>query len=172
MKILVIHPADPTTDFLKDVYSELDCKIISKTISRSKLKRAILQHDKIIMLGHGTKDGLIGSSGSTIIDSRLVYLLRNKQCVYIWCNAVDFVKKYKLKGFATGMIISEYEEALDYCIDTSGIQIRESNELFASTLKKHIKATSKLMFGRFLYDFHHEHNEIVDFNADNIFYLK
>lgn len=172
MKTLVIHPTDPTTDFLKEVYADIDCKIITKKLSRSKLKRAMLQHDKIIMLGHGTKDGLVDATGTPIIDSKIVYLLRYKYCVYAWCNAIDFVKKYKLKGFATGMIISDHEEALDYCIDTSGIQIREANELFASILKKHIKCTSKLLFGRFLYDFHHEHNEIVDFNADNIFYLK
>ena len=52
MQTLVIHPADITTDFLNMIYQKLDCTIITGRISKSKLKRTIKQHDRIIMLGH------------------------------------------------------------------------------------------------------------------------
>jgi hypothetical protein len=54
-------------------------------------------------------EGLIGF-GDAFND--YVYLLRDKIGVYIWCNANVFVEKYGLKGFYTGMIISEYEESV------------------------------------------------------------
>jgi len=111
MKTLVIHPKDSTTDFLKVIYSEKDWTIIDdNNISTSKLKENIKSHDRIIMLGHGSDKGLFGQN-RLIINSNLVYLLKDKNCVCIWCNADEFVKKYKLNGFYTGMIISDYDEA-------------------------------------------------------------
>jgi hypothetical protein len=58
--------------------------------------------------------------------SNYVYLLRDKIGVYIWCNANVFAEKYGLKGFYTGMIISEYEEALYECVNTTYHEIEEN----------------------------------------------
>ena len=74
MKTLVIHPSDVTTDFLKVIYSDLDCTIINTNISHSKLKQLIKENDKIVMLGHGTEEGLLGFK-RFVINSQLVYLL-------------------------------------------------------------------------------------------------
>ena len=90
MQTLVIHPKDETTDFLSVIYADKDWTVVNTRPSKSKLKELIKSHDRIIMLGHGTKDGLIIMEGAYnyhfLIDSSLVYLLREKDCVCIWCN--------------------------------------------------------------------------------------
>ena len=111
MKTLVIHPEDYTTRFLTVIHEgHDDWTVITHDVSHKVLKEQIKKHDRIIMLGHGTGWGLLGH-GRFVIDSSLVYLLREKDCVCIWCNANDFVEQYGLKGFYTGMIISEMDEA-------------------------------------------------------------
>ena len=80
--------------------------MININVSKKVLKEQIKSHDRIVILGHGTEKGLLGFN-RYIIDSTWIYLLREKNCVCIWCNANVFVKKYNLKGFYTGMIISE-----------------------------------------------------------------
>jgi hypothetical protein len=68
----------------------------------------------------------------------MVYLLRQKECVCIWCNADKFVERYKLKGFYTGMFISEVEEAKYFKIDTSQEAVDYSNDLFANLVNRYI----------------------------------
>ena len=110
MKVLIIHPKDKTTDFLIKSYNS-DFTIIRTELSDTLLKKLIRSHDVIIMMGHGTEEGLIGF-GRTYIGSDFVDELRKKFCICIWCYASDFAKKYKLKTmFSTGMFISEMEEA-------------------------------------------------------------
>ena len=60
MKTLIIHPKDVTTDMLCLVDRDMNCTIIRNNLPNSELKRLITEHDRIIMLGHGTEDGLIG----------------------------------------------------------------------------------------------------------------
>lgn len=142
MKTLVIHPKDKTTDFLSSIYDGKDWNVITENPSNSLLKSQIKNHDRIVMLGHGTQYGLIGHK-RLIINSTLVYLLRDKITVCIWCNADQFVKKYDLKGLYTGMIISEYEEALDWSIyQPDDRDILTSNLLFAKAVSKSIDLDS------------------------------
>ena len=163
MKTLVIHPKDSTTDFLTGIYSDKNWTVINTNTSKKILKEQIKTHDKIVMIGHGTKFGLLGFN-RLVIDSTWVYLLREKECVCIWCNADLFVLKYGLNGFYTGMIISEYEEALDYSIQTNSDDILQSNLLFADSLKK-----------SFNVDEIKEHyksdiNAVIMFNMQNLYY--
>ena len=163
MKTLVIHPKDSTTDFLTGIYIDKNWTVINTNTSKKILKEQIKTHDKIVMLGHGTKFGLLGFN-RLVIDSTWVYLLREKECVCIWCNADLFVLKYGLNGFYTGMIISEYEEALDYSIQTNSDDILQSNLLFADSLKK-----------SFNVDEIKEHyksdiNAVIMFNMQNLYY--
>ena len=42
MKTLLIHPADPTTDFIKDFYADnIDWTIVNDLPSKSKLKKLV-----------------------------------------------------------------------------------------------------------------------------------
>lgn len=145
MKTLVIHPKDSTTDFLSAIYADRGWDVINTNCSKSHLCSQIKSHDRIILMGHGTDQGLIGY-GHYVIDSRVVYLLRDpqKSYIFIWCNSDLFVQKYKLKAFHTGMIISEYEEALYYCVPVHNLMLDESNKLLAEAFRLSIESTNML----------------------------
>lgn len=135
MKTLVIHPKDNSTFFLAQSYLSLDATVVTDVnVSKSKLKELIKTHDKIIMMGHGTKDGLIATK-RFVIDSSFVYLLRDKISICVWCNANEFFYKYKLKGYATGMVVSEIDEGYYYGVNCTYKEINDSNQLFGKSLK-------------------------------------
>ena len=169
MKTLVIHPSDSTTDFLSEIYKDTDWTIINSYVSKSFLIQAIKAHSRVVMLGHGTDKGLFDiNKKGFIIDSTLVYLLREKECVCIWCDADQFVVKYKLGGLHTGMIISEVDEAQTFCNDPFSIeQIDTSNNLFANLIKNLINKTFDITLIEQLYDI--KDNPIIQFNKQNIY---
>jgi len=166
MKTLVIHPKDSTTDFLCEIYKDKDWTVINTNTSKKVLKEQIKEHDRIVMLGHGTEKGLLGFN-KFVIDSTWVYLLRDKNCVCIWCNADEFVMKYGLKGFYTGMIISEYEEAIICCVPTNSQWIAESNTDFALAIKNSINDENMLEKAKILYE---GNSSVVEFNRNNLYY--
>lgn len=166
MKTLVIHPKDPSTDFLSIIYKDKDWNIITDPkISKRKLRYHIKIHDRIIMLGHGNEFGLVHNN-RYLIDSTYVYLLREKECVCIWCNADQFVKKYNLIGLYSGMIISEIDEAYLYSVRTSIDDIEKSNELFANVISKYIDNKDINMIKS---EYNSDVCEVIKFNNENIF---
>jgi len=172
MKTLVIHPEDPTTHFLDAVYIETDWTIVTDNLIRkSKLVELISNHDRIIMLGHGTGHGLIGKS-RYMIDPTYVYLLRDKDLVCMWCNADLFVELYGLKGFYTGMIISEDMEA-EYCkVPYAEGHVNESNVLFTKALTESIQNTPKDMYQKMREIYvPSPNNEVMEYNAKRLYYL-
>ena len=178
MKTLVIHPKDDSTDFLSVIYAEKGWTIITDpTTSKKIIKEQIKAHDRIIMLGHGTELGLVAITKREnnwdyayrfIIDSALVYLLREKDCVCIWCNADQFVEKYKIKGFYSGMIISEVDEAYLYGIRPSDKDLTQSNTLFAESIKLSIESENILSEIKAAYD--STTNPVILFNKQNIYH--
>jgi hypothetical protein len=166
MKTLVIHPADRSTDFLKKIYEGKDWTVIfDNTICRSReqITKLIKDHDRIIMMGHGHPGGLF----FTCIDSSMVYLLREKECVCIWCNADKFVEKYGLKGFYTGMFISEVGEASYYGIKATRDEIDYSNNLFASKLNECID--SENVWGSII-ESYRSNDLVIQFNNARLYY--
>lgn len=177
MKTLVIHPQDPSTDFLIPVYKDRDWKVLnSPRISSKILKDSIKEADRIIILGHGNEWGM-GAMNSKrtefdrfLIDSNLVYLLRTKILIGIWCNADKFFRKYDLRGLYTGMIISEEDEANMFCLfPYTDKDIEESNSLFTESLKQGIlEEDFKLSTILDIYD-SESRNPIIDYNYQRIF---
>lgn len=168
MKTLVIHPKDPSTDFLCEIYSDKDWTIVNSHKSKSQLKGLIKSHDRIVMLGHGSEDGLFDLLNKRlVIDSTWVQMLREKLCVSIWCNANVFFEKYKLKGFYTGMIISEIDEAYSNSVSFGDNMIIESNKLFSTSIKESIDTDDFLTNTKLKYDL--DNNAIVDFNKNKLF---
>lgn len=167
MKTLVIHPLDSSTEFLSEIYDDMDWTIIKDNkISKSNLKKTIKVHDRIIMMGHGSENGLFGDK-KMMIDSSFVYLLKEKNIICIWCNADSFAKKYNLKGIFTGMIISDYEEALLFCFyDFTSKQIEESNSLFSGSIKKTIN--NQDFINEMKLNYCSDNNAIIQFNQQNI----
>jgi len=141
MKRLIIHPDDRSTDFLKPIYSQLkNTTIIPGGLRRQlEIHELIQSHDQVVMLGHGFTDGLLSVNqfglNPFIIDARCAkYLSEKESNIFIWCYASDFVRKHKLKGYCSGMFISEELEALYHNVDATEDQINLSNDLFAFAL--------------------------------------
>lgn len=176
MKTLVIHPDDRSTDFLKGIYVNLNATVLI-TGTKEQVNEEITKHDRIMMMGHGSPFGLFGINRFTggngfVIDYSTVELLRNKENVFIWCNADQFVKRHELKGLYSGMFISEVGEA-DIC-GLPGVPqetVDESNDSFAQLLGevtnlpvrdayKHVSSKYKLLA---------ENNPVANYNSQRLY---
>ena len=85
MKNHVIHPKDPSTDFLSPIYALLKNKTVidGGVCINSELRKLIENHDRVIMLGHGTPNGLMSfgqfpEAGFHIVDESMTDLLKSK----------------------------------------------------------------------------------------------
>jgi hypothetical protein len=145
MKTLIIHPQDPTTTFLTGIYQKLANKtVVTGGITKDELRKHILDHDRVICCGHGSPAGLFSvgqfpGAYPYIVDDSMAESLRNKDCIFIWCYAEQFVLRIRITGFYTGMFISEVSEAIWYDFDDIydlDILIEESNYGFAETVAR------------------------------------
>lgn len=152
-KTLIIHPKDNSTDFLNIIYSKMEnITLVTGGISKTEVNELIESHDRIMMMGHGCPTGLFSvgqfsRSGALIIDYQTVPLLAEKDdSVFIWCNADLFVERFNLKGFYSGMFISEVGEAR-YCglPGTEQDQVDESNYGFCEIVSKYINEDKKTL---------------------------
>lgn len=142
-KILVIHPKDETTDFLKPVYEGLGAEVITDPADRNAwdIAAAITGADTILLMGHGSPEGLWDmKKGDVVIGKWFSKFLRKKNCIGIWCHADEFFKNEGLHGFCTGMFISESDEAFAYQCPASEKQIANSNAKFVAVLKESFKS--------------------------------
>ena len=152
MKTLVIHPHDASTDFLSPIYIGLDnVTLVTDSWSQSQIQEAIQTHDQVMMMGHGGPGGLFSMGqfptnspfASYVIGTSMVEALSQKDNnIFIWCNADQFVTRHGLKGFYTGMFISETGEAA-YCglPRTSQDMVDESNHGFVKILGEALQGT-------------------------------
>ena len=154
MKTLIIHPKDESTHFLDIVYNPIPNKtIITGGVSQNKLIKLIEEHDRVMMCGHGSPHGLfsVGQFPDTkgyVIGSNMVKTLSKKDnSIFIWCNADQFVNYHKLKGFYSGMFVSEVGEAY-YCglPGTEQDSVDESNYGFVNMLSECINETQEVMY--------------------------
>ena len=166
MKTLIIHPEDYSTSFLDIVYAPIENKtVVTGGISKSEVNELIREHDRVMMMGHGSPNGLfsVGRFSGTnglIIDHTTVSLLKEKDnSVFIWCWASDFVKNNNLRGFSSGMFISEVGEAIhcgryDQTVDdllkiklSTVVQeeVDESNYGFCNIIAKYINEDKELI---------------------------
>jgi hypothetical protein len=136
MSTLIIHPSDTSNRFSEtDLCVPIPNKtIITGGVTKTELRELIKNHDRIIMLGHGSPWGLMSVgqfcyNGNYIVDLTMVDLLsRKKDNIYIWCHAYKFVQDNQLMGFFSDMFISEISEANYYGFwDLEQHTIDESN---------------------------------------------
>lgn len=111
-KTLCIHKSDPTTTMLSQIYEGKGWDVITDphSISKDVLNDLIDAHDRIVMLGHGTGYGLIGSIGPEQAPH-----LKDKKLFALWCNADSYCNRYlsgKTGFFACGNMPSDDHEAL------------------------------------------------------------
>ena len=180
MKTLVIHAEDSSTDFLCPIYQTIEDKtVLRKGVSKNEISEQIKIHDRIIMLGHGSPDGLFSvgqfeTDNSFIIDYKLIHLLAEKdENIYIWCHAKEFVEKFNLKGFYTGMFVSEIIEAL-YCYLPLVNQevVDESNDGFSSILSKYVNHPKSVIYNKTIeeYQLIANRNYVATYNIERLYY--
>ena len=180
MTNLIIHPADTSTDFLKPIYANItDATILNSGVGKGQVAKLISEHDRIIMMGHGSPSGLFSCAkfgdndySGFVIDYKMVPLLRDKECIAIWCNADKFMNQHELNGFYSGMFISEVGEA-KYCglPDTILETVTVSNNYFAqivgevineplSVIYEHVMDNYGLLLGL---------NSVASYNYDRLY---
>lgn len=180
MKTLIIHPNDGSTSFLDIVYNDVPNKtVITKNAPRENLIYLMKTHDRVMMMGHGSPRGLFSVGAfrgklGMVIDQEFVKILKEKDnSVFIWCNADKFVEKYNLRGFYTGMFVSEVGEAM-YCGLSSFVNqddVDESNLGFCNIMAQAINEDQEVL---------HEHvkkwygrmatwNEVAEYNCDRLY---
>ena len=166
-KTLVIHPSDRSTDFLKLIYKDKDYDVISdrEDLTDSNLRKAIEEHDRIIMLGHGTPHGLI----YTPINHAYGKLLASKETITIWCNSDMYALQHGLKGFHTGMIISEVMEAKYVlgCAPLNEKETLENMERFAKVVGRCIEKTPREM-QKYIWKHYKGEDMVTQFNRSRI----
>ena len=179
MKTLVIHAEDSSTDFLCPIYQTIEDKtVLRKGITKKDVAEQIKIHERVLMLGHGSPDGLFSvgqfeTNNSLIIDSSLITLLAEKEeNIYIWCHANKFVERYNLNGFYTGMFVSEILEAL-YC-DLPLVEqkvVDESNDAFSSIVSKYVNETKSVLYKKVLeeYQIIANRNKVAAYNIERLF---
>lgn len=179
MSVLILHPEDISTNFLKPLYAPIQDKtVITGGVNKMQLRQLIKEHDRVIMLGHGSPWGLLNVGrfpdvGSYVIDYSFCDLLSaQKENIFIWCHANLFVKQHGLAGFNSGMFISEVGEA--FCLEfyvADGNLIKESNEGFASIVSRNIHRPLHNLYKNVLQEYSAlaRSNPIARFNSERLY---
>jgi hypothetical protein len=179
MSVLIIHPEDQSTNFLKQIYALIRSKsVITRNITKTELIKQIDIHDQVLMLGHGSPNGLFSknkftNTGSYIVDESVADSLRKKtNNVFIWCHANLFVQEHGLAGFNSGMFISEVSEAFSwgYYITDRNL-IDESNRTFASIVSCNIHLPLNELYQTVIQEYRvlAKTNPIAQFNLERLF---
>ncbi len=179
--MIVIHPNDKTTSFLKQIYAgKKNVTLIDETWNNRRIREAIgtaPKEDVIMMLGHGCNKGLFAPYGvdqfaRTIVDSKLVYLLREHPCIGIWCYANEFAENYELNGLFSGMVVSDAGEANDLCLDFVGEDIDACNNQYASDLEYCLRNYGPKDTPKMMLELQDYHSDIKDFNYNSLVYYE
>jgi hypothetical protein len=179
VKTLIIHPKDTSTVFLEPIYEKIDNEtIIQKNYSKQEIVDLIESHDRIMMMGHGSSEGLFSignfeSDNGYVIDKSFVpFLKKKKECFYLWCNADKFVEKYQLNGFYSGMFISEVHEASFCDVDTNQSLVDQSNYSFSKIVSKWTKSNMKNLYENVKMEYSKlaEFNDVALYNLKRLYY--
>ena len=164
---LVVRANDYSTEDLKALYiRNRDALVLDEKASNSKIEDSIRDcKGAVMMLGHGTENGLLGVS-------RHVQFLRGKTCVGIWCNANVFAGKYGLTGLFSGMVVSEFEEAVMLSIQADKDEILAHNYIWSGDLSYclanyDLKDVPTAMLERDKW-----HTPLTEFNYSSLYYFE
>ena len=179
MDTLIVHPTDATTKFLEGTYKAISSKqLIQGGKRKSELLKLMTKHPRCLMMGHGSPFGLLSvgqfdAHTPYIIDENTVpYLSLRNDNVFIWCHADAFVNKFHLKGFYTGMFISEELEAFTFGFeDATKEQIEESNNFFSKCFSDNYSPDVHKMHAGIKRDYGilTKHNPIARYNWERLY---
>lgn len=105
--------------------------------NRKELERflRITKGEDVIIVGHGTERGFLSANmDSYLIDWENSRLLEGRVVYGLWCHALDFATRHGLTGAFTSMFISNIEESVDWCVESSTDEISGFNSRFSREL--------------------------------------
>ena len=134
--MIVVHPFDPSTRMLGEIYKGIEgVKFFDSWKQRDEILKAIAAAPKdepILLLGHGCPSGLLDLRYGIVLGDSDAELLKDRpNLVGIWCYASSYAYKHDLKGFFSGMFISELPEAIVNGVDASAQEIDDDAWNFA-----------------------------------------
>lgn len=126
--MIVVHPYDESTRMLAMIYDGIDnVKLFDSWMQKDAILSAIAEAPKdepILLLGHGSPWGLYDLRRGLILNDADAELLKDRpNLVGIWCYASEYAFKHGLKGFFSGMFISEPREAFVNRVEASDEEI-------------------------------------------------
>jgi hypothetical protein len=118
--------------------------------------------------------GQFKTDNSLIIDNSFNCLLAGKEeNIYVWCHANKFVERHNLKGFYTGMFVSEFLEVVHYELPlVEDDVIEESNYGFSNIVSKYVNDCKSLIYKKVLeeYQLIANKNLVAAYNIERVFY--
>lgn len=134
--MIVVHPYDPSTRMLCEIYKGIEIvKLFDSWKQRDEIRKAIAAAPKdepILLLGHGCPSGLLDMRYGIVIGDADAELLKDRpNLVGIWCYASSYAFTHGLKGFFSGMFISELPEAIVNGVEASAQEIDDDAWNFA-----------------------------------------
>lgn len=141
--MIVIHiDSQKDTAFLKICYEGLDNVKLLYNPSRADIDKTLRDNpnEDVMMLGHGSPTGLFGTDWrGWAIDASNAKLLKDRNCIGIWCYAKDFGRNFGLKGYFTSMFVSNASEARCHHFKGTDEEIFAEVEVFAKAVNELIK---------------------------------
>ena len=148
MGIIVIHiDTQEDTKFLTKCYEGLTDAKVMVNPTKAEVNEMLKANptDKVMMLGHGGGGGLFGADWKgNVIDYSNANLLKDRECIGIWCYAKNFARNYGLKGYFTSMFISNEGEAKCFRYKATEEEVFEEVALFAERVNTLVKNETPL----------------------------
>ena len=113
---------------LCEIYKGIEgVSLFDSWTQRNDILKAIAAAPKdepVLLLGHGCPSGLLDMRYGLVINDADADLLKDRSnLVGIWCYASNYAFTHGLKGFFSGMFISELPEAIINGVDASAKEI-------------------------------------------------
>ena len=172
--MIVVHPKDPSTKMLSLIYEDInDIVLFDSWKQRDEILKAITaapREELILLLGHGCSQGLFDMRYGLIIkDSDAIILKDRPNLVGVWCYASSYAHKHGLKGFFSGMFISEEPEAWVNGVNAEAEEIDEKAYDFAGRFGDMLREGKTLEgIAAELMDPIHRDSELTRFNYDRL----
>ena len=145
--MIVIHiDSQKDTSFLTKCYEGIDAKVFVNP-TREEVEKVLTENpnEKVMMLGHGSSYGLFSFDWKgDVIDRRNAHLLKDRECIGIWCYASDFARKEGLKGYFTSMFISNEGESQTFRHNATEKEVFDEVAIFAERVNTLIKNETPL----------------------------
>ena len=126
--------------------------------------------EPILLLGHGCPSGLLDMRHGIVIGDADAEILKDRpNLVGIWCYASSYAYNHGLKGFFSGMFISELPEAVVNGVDASAMEIDDEAWNFCIRFGLSLRAGTPLEdIARELMDPCYIESDLTEFNYSRL----